>query len=253
MQALSYSRNTWFENKFKCTTKVRINYITVWSFLGSSRCTTWNYCILLLKSLTVGRVNSKLNKRLKYVGIYLNLWNWILSPYERVPKKHQCQDALCTLCKAHTFVQFLNTKMVGKTANNYYIALKGFLRKYPTWLRQMNCWFLLFNCLVYACEPKGEFDIWSWFTSKSLIPFHLVYHVCSLIFAMLKNTKLRILQNKHKYTVEPPLMATSLQQPFFGRQSIHSLLFQPLYTAHLSTMATFFCPQGGHCRGVQLQ
>ena len=58
-----------------------------------------------------------LNKRLKYVGIYLNLWNWILSPYERVPKKHQCQDALCTLCKAHTFVQFLNTKMVGKTAN----------------------------------------------------------------------------------------------------------------------------------------
>ena len=36
-------------------------------------------------------------------------------------------------------------------------------------------------------------------------------------------------------TVEPPLTATSLQ-------SIHSLLFQPLY------MATFFCPRGGHCR-----
>ena len=118
LQTLSYSHNTWFGNKIKCTTKVRINYITAWSFLGSSRCNTWNYCLLLLNSLTVySRVNSKLNKRLKYVGIYLNLWNWILSPYERVPKKHKCQDALCTLCKAHTFVQFLNTKMVGKTAN----------------------------------------------------------------------------------------------------------------------------------------
>lgn len=118
MQALSYSRNTWFGNKFKCTTKVRINYITAWSFLGSSRCTTWNYCVLLLNSLTVGRVNSKLNKRLKYVSIYLNLWNWILSPYERVPKKRQRQDCLCTLCNKGTyFCTILNTKMVGKTAN----------------------------------------------------------------------------------------------------------------------------------------
>ena len=39
---------------------------------------------------------------------------------------------------------------------------------------------------------------------------------------------------------------------FFGGQSIHSLLFQPLYYGHLSTMATLFCPQGGHCREVQL-
>ena len=32
------------------------------------------------------------------------------------------------------------------------------------------------------------------------------------------------------YTVNPPLMAISLQRPFFGSgQSIHSLLFQPLY------------------------
>ena len=118
LQTLSYSHNTWFGNKIKCTTKVRINYITVWSFLGTSRCTTWNYCILLLNSLTVSRVKSKLNKRLKYIGIYLNLWNWILSPYERVPKKHKCQDCLCTLCNKGTyFCTILNTKMVGKTAN----------------------------------------------------------------------------------------------------------------------------------------
>ena len=193
LQTLSYSHNTWFGNKIKCTTKVRINYITAWSFLGTSRCTTWNYCILLLNSLTVSRVNSKLNKRLKYVGIYLNLWNWILSPYERVPKKLQCQDCLCTLCNKGTyFCTILNTKKKdGWKDCQYYIALKGFLRKYPTWLRQMNCWFVLFNCLVYACEPKGEFDIWSWFTSKSLIPFHLVYHVCSLIFAILKKYKIK--------------------------------------------------------------
>ena len=50
-----------------------------------------------------------------------------------------------------------------------------------------------------------------------------------------------------------PLTATSPQWPFFGRQSIHSLLFQPLYNyGHLSTMATFLCPQGGRCREVQL-
>ena len=39
---------------------------------------------------------------------------------------------------------------------------------------------------------------------------------------------------------------------FFDGQSIHSLLFQPLYNGHLSTMATFSCPQGGRCKEVQL-
>ena len=88
------------------------------------------------------------------------------------------------------------------------------------------------------------------------------------------------------------LVSTSPQWPplcnghFFGGQSIHSLLFQPLHNGHLSTTATspqrplphnghlsstvtfpqwpllhyghlsttatFFCPQGGHCREVQL-
>ena len=56
----------------------------------------------------------------------------------------------------------------------------------------------------------------------------------------------------------------------FGGQSIHSLLFQPFYHGHLSTMAEsadspyvhscfslstvaiFFCPQGGQCGEVQL-
>ena len=41
-------------------------------------------------------------------------------------------------------------------------------------------------------------------------------------------------------TVEHPLMATSLQRPFFGRQSIHWLLFEPLYSGHLSTKAFFW-------------
>ena len=51
------------------------------------------------------------------------------------------------------------------------------------------------------------------------------------------------------FAVEPPLMATSLQWPFFwGADSpyIDSCF-------NLSTMATFVCPQGGQCREVQLQ
>ena len=50
-------------------------------------------------------------------------------------------------------------------------------------------------------------------------------------------------------TVKPPLMATSLQRPFFFLEDspyIHSCF-------NLSTMATFFCPQGERrCREVQL-
>ena len=45
-----------------------------------------------------------------------------------MPSKEQFQDAPCTLCKAHTFVQFLNTKMVGKTAN---ICIEGVPEKMP--------------------------------------------------------------------------------------------------------------------------
>lgn len=191
LQALSYSRNTWFGNKFKCTTKVRINYITAWSFLGSSRCTTWNYCILLLNSLTVSRVNSKLNKRLKYVSIYLNLWNWILSPYERVPKKHKCQDCLCTLCNKGTyFCTILNTKMVGKTAN-ITLHWRGSWENTPHDSDRWTAGFSFSIALFMLVNQRENLNIWSWFTSKSLIPFHLVYHVCSLIFAMLKKYKLK--------------------------------------------------------------
>lgn len=57
LQALSYSHNTWFGNKFKCTTKVGTNYLTAWRFLDSPHCTTWNYCFLVLNSLTVSRGN----------------------------------------------------------------------------------------------------------------------------------------------------------------------------------------------------
>ena len=76
-------------------------------------------------------------------------------------------------------------------------------------------------------------------------------HFCSLIFVMLKNKKLGLCKTKLQFTIESTLTATSLQRPFFGGQSIHALLFQPLYNGHLSTMATFFCSQGGHCREVQ--
>ena len=48
------------------------------------------------------------------------------------------------------------------------------------------------------------------------------------------------------------LFFLELQQFFFGGQSIHPLLFQPLYNGQLSTMATFFYSQGGRCRAVQL-
>ena len=47
-------------------------------------------------------------------------------------------------------------------------------------------------------------------------------------------------------TVEPPITATSLQQPFL----VDSIYIRSCF--NLSTMATFFCPQGGHCREVQL-
>ena len=55
----------------------------------------------------------------------------------------------------------------------------------------------------------------------------------------------RVSTNGHLSTT-----ATSLQWPcFFGGQSIHQLLYQTLYNGHLSTIATFFCPQGGRCGG----
>ena len=58
-------------------------------------------------------------------------------------------------------------------------------------------------------------------------------------------------------TVEQPQTATSLQWPLFFRlggqknQYIDSCL-KPLYNDHLFTTATFFCPQGSHCREIQL-
>ena len=51
-------------------------------------------------------------------------------------------------------------------------------------------------------------------------------------------------------------MATCLQQPFFRpnvqKNSYIDSCLKPLYNGHLFTMATFFCPPGGHCREVQL-
>ena len=48
-------------------------------------------------------------------------------------------------------------------------------------------------------------------------------------------------------------MATSLQNGLFLADSpyIHSCE-QPFYHGHLSIMATFLCPHGGHCKEVQL-
>ena len=58
-------------------------------------------------------------------------------------------------------------------------------------------------------------------------------------------------------TVEPALRATSLQGPLFfnhGRRKIPHIdsCLKPLYNDHLLTMATFFGPQGGRCREVQM-
>ena len=39
---------------------------------------------------------------------------------------------------------------------------------------------------------------------------------------------------------------------FYGRQSMHWLLFKPLYNGYLPTTPTFFFPQVGHCGEVQL-
>ena len=57
--------------------------------------------------------------------------------------------------------------------------------------------------------------------------------------------------------VEPALRATSRQQPLFlimADKKFHTLTFclKPLYSDHLLTMATFFGPQGGRCREVQM-
>ena len=54
-----------------------------------------------------------------------------------------------------------------------------------------------------------------------------------------------------KYSRIPTNGYLSTAATFFGRKSIHWLLFKPLYNGHLSTTATFFCPQGGRCEEVQ--
>lgn len=59
--------------------------------------------------------------------------------------------------------------MVGKTANILHWG--GSWENAPHdsdgWTASFSFSFALYN----ACEPKGEFDIWSWFTSKGLIHF----------------------------------------------------------------------------------
>ena len=63
----------------------------------------------------------------------------------------------------------------------------------------------------------------------------------------------RTLSGKKKMmnTVEPPLTATSLQRPLFfsSRRTKDPYIDSCL---NLSTIVTFFCPQGGRCRDVQL-
>ena len=59
------------------------------------------------------------------------------------------------------------------------------------------------------------------------------------------------------YTLKSPLTASSpqwppLQRSIFCGKSIYWLWLKPLYKGYLSTTATFFCPQGGRCREVQL-
>ena len=56
-----------------------------------------------------------------------------------------------------------------------------------------------------------------------------------------------VIPDKLQFTIEPPKTTNSLQQSLFLAESpyIDSNL-------NLSAMATFFCPQGGHCGEVQL-
>ena len=88
---------------------------------------------------------------------------------------------------------------------------------------------------------------------------HELFSFCQLlfypsVFFLIYCIRNMLIQQSFFITVEPPLFktATSPQRPplynsFFLVDSpyIHSCF-------NLSTMATFFCPQGGHCRGVQL-
>ena len=54
-----------------------------------------------------------------------------------------------------------------------------------------------------------------------------------------------------KYSRTPTNGHLSTTVIFLGGQSKHSLLFQTLYKGHLSTIVTFFCPQGGGRKEVQ--
>ena len=87
--------------------------------------------------------------------------------------------------------------------------------------------------------------------------------LCSCSFAIqthcllnkrLGNNNLLCFLIEHVITVQPLLMATSLQSPFFPpdgqKNSYIDSCLKP--NGHLFTIATFFCPQGGRCREVQL-
>lgn len=62
------------------------------------------------------------------------------------------------------------------------------------------------------------------------------------------------LQVQWNLYLRPPLYNGHffLAATVFGGQSIHWLLFEPLYNGLLSTTATSLCPQGVGCGGVQL-
>ena len=96
-----------------------------------------------------------------------------------------------------------------------YLLTKGFLQK--TSVTSLG---LLASADKLPCEIREKFDM------TSEVTVHLFNSI----------------------TGEPPLMATSLQWPFFLADSpyIDSCF-------NLSTMATFLCPQSGQCKEVQLQ
>ena len=59
-------------------------------------------------------------------------------------------------------------------------------------------------------------------------------------------------KKKSKYNRKPLRMATSLGRPFFGGQSIHSLLFQPLYNGRpLSSFPKVAVVESFICTGSQ--
>ena len=119
--------------------------------------------------------------------------------------------------------------------------------------------------LLQATRKKEEVGttIWghSWESiSEPLAPQASQAHVTSVECNLTSSQESRCrvtgdrsaLRLYEKYSLTSTIGHFSTTATFFGGQSIHRLLFKPLYNGHLSTAAKLFCPQGAPCGEVQL-